>query len=62
MHPYLSEALARMRIDELHRETAKLRFAQQVGRHRHKKARRSGPRITERSIGRPGGEQPCAES
>jgi hypothetical protein len=37
MHPYLSEALAKIRIDELHREAALFRFAHQVG-HRRRKA------------------------
>jgi hypothetical protein len=36
MHPYLSEALAKMRIEDLHREATLFRFTHQVGRHRRK--------------------------
>jgi hypothetical protein len=62
MHLYLSEALAKMRIDDLHREAALVRFAHQVGRHRRRKAWRSASRAPKESMSRPGGRQPCAES
>jgi hypothetical protein len=62
MHPYLSEALAKTRIDDLHREAALYRFAHEVRRHRRRRAWSSAARASKESMSRPGGEQPCAES
>ena len=62
MHPYSSEALAKMRIDDLNREATLFRLAHQVGRHRRKRTRRSTSRATNQSMSRAGGEQSCAES
>ena len=62
MHPDLSVTLAKMRIDDLHREAALYRFAHEVSRHRRRRAWNSAAQATKESMNRAGGEQPCAES
>jgi hypothetical protein len=61
IHPYLSETLAKMRIDDLRREAALYRRASRVARNGRKRVWRSASRATKESLRRQEGGEPCAE-
>jgi hypothetical protein len=62
MHPYLSEVMAKMKIEERLREAAAYRLARQARRGRVRRTVRPAPTAMETIKARPCREQPWPQS